>query len=716
MLQAQPGEAAVTHCLEKSHHDKKKCLSPDRPECRKPVVEPGGQGNAMKNPACRLSLLVLLLTAVWSRNACAKADLTEFSLEQLLDVEVVSASRVAQKASDAPSAISVLHAEDFRAYGWRTLAEALNSVRGFLTTTGGEYTSVAVRGFATPGDYNSRLLLMIDGIRTNAPIFDQAFVGQEFPLDLDLIERIEIVRGPGSMVYGGNAFFAVINVITKSGKALGGTEVAASAGSFRTGAASVSDGRQLDNGADVLLSVSGLNSDGQALFFPELGQASPGTDDTQARRFFARYKQGDFQFTALAANREHGRPSGSYGSVFNDPRNRDRDETLLVDARYQRQLTDVTLVTGRIFYGQSEWRGQYVNDNSGIPFDVDKERAEARWAGVDAQVHYSGWSGHRLLLGVDYQNNLRQYQIAEDAPPSLRCTATGSVSDPCMEDRRHSYRLGVYLQDDYALAENLSLNVGLRHDQSDAAASQWSPRLGLIWRANAENVVKLLYGSAFRAPNVYERYYYYPGVGTSLANLDLKAETIKTYEAVWESYLGADLRLSVGVHLNQVDNWIVQVTTPLGLQFQNQPGITSRGVDLELEKSFVGGARLRASYTGEFVPERPNGVINSPSRHLVKANFATPLPWANWHLGLEAQYASGQPIPSGHTAAYAIANANLRWQPMGSKTTELALGIYNLFDHNYAHSFPDDSLISGIPRERMAQDGRTWQLKLTHRF
>ena len=95
-------------------------------------------------------MLSLLLATAWTSPLWAKVDLTELSLEQLLDVEVVSASRVAQKSSDAPSAVTVLRGEDFRVYGWRTLAEALNSVRGFLTTRGGEYTYAAVRGFATP--------------------------------------------------------------------------------------------------------------------------------------------------------------------------------------------------------------------------------------------------------------------------------------------------------------------------------------------------------------------------------------------------------------------------------------------------------------------------------------------------------------------------------------------------------------------------------------
>ncbi|MDO9225906.1 MAG: TonB-dependent receptor [Pseudomonadota bacterium] len=667
------------------------------------------------------SLSRCLLLLAWMVSASAAADMNDLSLEQLLDFEavpqqVVGASRITQRASEAPSAITVLSSEEIRAYGWRTLAEALASVRGFQTTNGREYDYVAVRGFSTPGDYNSRLLLLIDGIRSNGSIYDQAYVGEEFPLDLDLIERIEIVRGPASMVYGGNAFFGAINVVTKAGKAFDGVEIAASTGSYATHTARASYGRQLENGADLLLSASGMNSAGQALYFPELGQASPGTDDANTRRLFARYRKGELQFTALWGQREHGRPSGAFGSVFDDPRNRDWDETLLLDARYQSLLTREAKISTRLFYGQSEWRGQYVNDYSGAPFDLDREKAIGRWWGLDGQLHYNGFAGHRLLLGLDYQNNTRQDQFAEDAPPSLRCTATDSAVDPCLEDRRDSERLGLYVQDNLSLSDGLLLSLGLRHDQATAADGQWSPRLGLIWRPNQNNTVKLLYGGAFRSANAYERYYSYPGTGAQIGNLGLKAETIQTFEAVWERYLGADLRMTAGVNVNQVENWIVQVDTGTSLQYQNQPEIRSHGIELELEKSFAHGASLRASYSGQFTPELPNGVINSPSRHLLKANFATPLPFANWHLGLEARYASGQSIPSGHTSAYAIANANLRWRPNGGDRTEWALGVYNAFDKNYAHSYPDDSLYSGIPRESLVQDGRSWRLKMTHRF
>lgn len=673
-----------------------------------------------KQPMCRFHFpLCLVLATTWSTNAMARNDVTGLSLEQLMDVEtveVVSASRFSQTPSEAPSAVSVLTSEDIRAYGWRTLAEALNSVRGFLTTDGHEYTYAAVRGFSAPGDYNTRLLLMIDGIRINGSVYDQAFVDQNLPLDLELVDRIEIVRGPGSMVYGGNAFFGVINIITKSGKSLDGAEISVSAGSHGSRAVQLGYGKQLDTGADLLLSVSGLNSDGQALYFPELGQSGPGTDDENTRRFYARYRQGNLQFTALWGKHEHGRPNGAYGAVFDDPRNRDWDETLLLDTSYKNQLSEHAVLSARFFYGEVNWHGQYVSDYNGPPYDVDVEDAVGRWAGAEAQLRYGGWKRQHLLLGMDYQNNLRQNQFAEDAPPSLRCTASGSASDPCLDDRRNSYRLGFYVQDDVALSEDLNLNLGLRHDQSDNADSQWSPRLGLRWQQDQANSYKFLYGSAFRAPNSYERYYSYPGIGTQVTNPNLKAETIKTYEMIWEHRLDLDTRLSAGVNVNQVKNWIVLIDTALGSQFQNQPEITSRGLDLEYEKSFPRGALLRASYAVQFVPERPNGNLNSPSRHLLKANLSTPLPIPRWKLGLEAQYASGQATPSGHTSGYAIANANLRWQPTGRAGPELAFGVYNLFNQHYSHSYPDDSLYSGIPREAIAQDGRNWQLKLTYRF
>ena len=143
------------------------------------------------------------------------------------------ASAYLQKVTEAPSSVTIVTAEQIRRYGFRTLADVLRSVRGFYVTYDRNYSYVGVRGFSRPGDYNARVLLLIDGHRLNDNVFGSALIGSEFPLDIALIERLEIIRGPSSSLYGTSAFFAVINVITRDTQQVRGTEIAGAAEQFR---------------------------------------------------------------------------------------------------------------------------------------------------------------------------------------------------------------------------------------------------------------------------------------------------------------------------------------------------------------------------------------------------------------------------------------------------------------------------------------------------
>jgi len=137
------------------------------------------------------------------------------SLEQLGQLSVYSASKREQGVKDAPSSVTVITADEIQRYGYRTLAEILETVRGFYVTNDRYQSYVGVRGFGRLGDWNSRILLLVDGHRINDNVLGQAFIGLEFPVDIDLIQRIEIIRGPSSSLYGAEAFFGVINVITR---------------------------------------------------------------------------------------------------------------------------------------------------------------------------------------------------------------------------------------------------------------------------------------------------------------------------------------------------------------------------------------------------------------------------------------------------------------------------------------------------------------------
>src|ERR1035437_2793513 len=191
-----------------------------------------------------------------------KPDLADATLEELGNIPVYSASKHLQPSGEAPSSVTVVTGTQIREQGYRTLADVLRTVRSFFVTYDRNYSSLGVRGFARPGDYNTRILLLVDGHRLNDNIYDEAMIGTEFPVDVDLIQRIEIVRGPVSSLYGSDALFAVINIITKQAQDLNGLELSAEAASFNTYKGRISYGRRLQQ-LDFLISGSFYGSRGQ---------------------------------------------------------------------------------------------------------------------------------------------------------------------------------------------------------------------------------------------------------------------------------------------------------------------------------------------------------------------------------------------------------------------------------------------------------------------
>ena len=139
--------------------------------------------------------------------------------------QVFGASERLQPVTEAPASVSFITAEEIARYGYRTLADILRGVRGMYVTDDRNFSFLGTRGFAKPGDYNSRILLLVNGHRVNDNVFGQAEIGAEFGLDPAMFERVEIIRGPASSLYGDSAFFAVVNVITRTGASLGGASI-----------------------------------------------------------------------------------------------------------------------------------------------------------------------------------------------------------------------------------------------------------------------------------------------------------------------------------------------------------------------------------------------------------------------------------------------------------------------------------------------------------
>lgn len=652
---------------------------------------------ALRRPrAARLLLLLATLPV-----AGMARDMTGLSLEELLEVEVISASKYPQRMADAPAAVTVLRAADIRLFGYRTLADILRSVRGFYVSSDHQYEHIGVRGFSPPGDYNTRLLVLVDGYRVNDNIYDTGAIGGEFPLDVDLIDRVEIVRGPGSSVYGGNALFGVVNVITRRGRDLAGGEAVAGVAADSGGEGRLSWGRRLDSGLEVLFSASGLSSEGGTLRFPEFdGSASSGvthgTDYERRRQLLGKLEYGGWSLTLMNSRRDKGLPGGAYGTDFDERGNHIVDRQTSVNLAHFRTLEGGAELSARLYTGSYAYRGYYVYSGA-----VNQDTADGAWWG--GEIRLAARHGrHQLVYGAEYQNNRKQAQGNFDRSPNRVNLA----------DRRSDSRTGVYFQDDYALAERWTLSAGLRHDYNSRLGGHISPRLGVIHETGSGSVLKLLYGSAYRSPNAYERHYAYPG--QQLANPDLNPERIQTYEAVWEKTLGQQWHLAGSIYYYRIRDWIVQQADPASGQYQfvNLGPISARGLEVEAERQWPGGTRLRASYSLQIAPERVDGSLNQAPRHLFKVALARALWQPEWRAGLEGQYMGRRSSISGRIDDHTLVNATLQYVPRDGGP-QLALSLYNLFDQHYL----DPNVDPGVPgRESIELGGRSWRLRLTMPF
>ncbi len=652
--------------------------------------------------ACAGALLLVLATPASAEEA---ADLTQLSIEELLSVEVYSASRFAQKTTEAPAAVSIVTAADIRNYGYRTLADILGSLRGLFVTSDRNYRYVGVRGFNRPGDYNSRILLLVDGIRVNDANYDTASIGNELFLDVDLIDRVEVVRGPGSSIYGSNAFFGVVNVISKRGRDYNGWEAAGSAASYGTGKGRLTYGRQLDNGAEILLSTSYSDSRGQNLYFPEFD--SPDTNNGIARKrdhgsyqnFYGKLSYAGFTLTSAYSESTQGVPTASFGSVFNDPRTQTVDSQAVLDLAYAGKLGERLDLSGRVFYGGYFYDSVFPYDAP--PVTLNKDQAWAEWWGAEARL-VGQFDRHKLVFGAEYQDNFRQDMKNYDQAPY----------EVYLDEQHSSQRQAVYIQDDLPLGERLRLNAGLRYDHFSTVGGTWNPRLALIYTPQPETAVKLLYGTAFRAPNAYEMYYSSASLG-SKPSVGLEPEEVTSYEIVVEHQFQANFRVSASVYQNEISNLISQITDTDGYNvFRNIGQFKANGAEFEVERAWADDTRLRASYAWQITRSQDTGTTleNSP-RHLAKLNYSMPLFGEAWRAGMELQYTSARKTLAGAKAgSYAIANLTLLNRKL-AEGLEVSASIYNLFDRHYADPGRPEHV-----EDLIGQDGRSFRLKAVYRF
>jgi outer membrane receptor for ferrienterochelin and colicins len=652
-------------------------------------------------------------------NKQESADLASRSFEELMQMRietVYGASKYEQKVTRAPASVTIVTADEIARFGYRTLAAAMQSIRGLYVSDDRNYSYLGTRGFLRPGDYNSRVLLLIDGHRMNDNIYDGAYFARDGMLSLDLVERIEFVRGPSSSIYGSSAFFGVVNVVTKRGAAIDGSQISVGGGSQSEREAYFNFGRVLENEVDVTFTASYYANDGEEnLYYPEFdpavasdsraanGGIARRQDGEEAAGFTGSVAHGPFTLAASWLTRKKDVPTASFGTVFNGEE-RTTDEQGFLHLKYEHTFVPELQLLGRLAYDRYSYDGDYPYDyaSAGDPPDlaVSKDEALGTWLTSDWQLKRMLPGGHTLIAGLEYRHSLQQRQLTylETVPREYE-----------VQDNRRESNAALYAQGEFVLSRRVLLNAGIRYDEYfDSFGGTLNPRVGLIFSPSDRSAVKLLYGSAFRAPSVYERFYYEPPPDDA----ELVPEKIRTYELVYERYIGTRDRLNVSLYHYDVKGLITQqADAAQNIYYDNLTRVTAEGIEWELERKFEQGAIARLSYALQQTDDaESHRNLSASPRHLAKLNLGFPLGSATT-AGIELQYQSEvETLSRSTTRGFLLGNLHISHQ-IKTGGIRLSAAVHNFLNTHYAYPGAEDHIQSVI-----GQNGRTVSVRLSRRF
>jgi len=616
---------------------------------------------------------------------------------------VTGASRYEQDAREAPASISVVTQEDIRRFGYRTLGDVLNNVRGFFTTYDRNYTYVAVRGFTQPGDYNTRVLMLVDGHRVNDNVVDAARVGTEAPIDLSMADRVEIIRGPASSLYGTNAFYAVINIVTRQGRSLQGGEIRAAGGTFDSYRVRGTYGRKFSGGLEVLLGGGYYRSNGADLYFSEFdapqtnsGRAA-GLDGDRAGDGFVKLIYGGWTVEGGVQGRRKNVPTASFGTTFDDPRLSTWDGHSFAFARYDRTFTQLSRLSVKLGYDRFRYSGTYP-----YPSALSKDYIEGDWASLETQYVQPIGVRHKLIAGTEVRFNTRQNQGVYDENPYVSY----------LDDRRNSTVWAAFVQDEFHITRSLLLNAGLRYDHYETFGGTTNPRAALIYTVDDATTLKALYGRAFRAPTFYELFYQDNGQ-TQKTSPNLQPETISSFEVVAERRLSPMARATLSAYHSDVSDLIRLVTDTADglLVFTNLNGVRAEGVEAGLAAT-VGTIDTKVSYALQGVRDLDTGrrPVNSPT-HLGRLAASFPLLTDRLRLSSEARLMSSRHTLAGRDApGYGVMNLTILGRPLRNGL-ELSGSVYNVFNHRYGDPGGEE-----LAQQLVIQDGRVFRLAARYQF
>ena len=662
-----------------------------------------------------LAAAILPMSVLAAVEETVEQDLTLIPFEQLMKTEVVSASKLARQVSDAPSAVSIVTAEDIRAYGYRNLADVIKSFPGLYSTSDRNYEYMVGRGLGNPGDYSGRVMLMIDGYPTQDNIFSQVFLGNDGILDIELIERVEYIPGTGAVTYGQNAMLGVINIITKTGRDFNGTQVSLGYGSYGEQKQILTYGKQLENGTDLLFSISTLKSDGDKhINFPEYNSENKNfihainKDGDQNNRLFAKITQDNLTLEFGHVRRKKEIPTGSRdGSAPSLPFNSD-DESNFLNINHNLDLENNLKLTTRSYYGDYrnkdfyQYMNPFLKGSDPVELKFKSNNHLGTWLGVDQKFVYTGLNNQILVVGWEIRSDTMQFQ---------RSRLHSDYSTSQFYDVYNNERIttSFYLEDNYVISRNWQINAGIRHDQTSDNFSATSPRIALINNLTDRTTIKASISKGFRFPSTYDSWY--------------SINATKSYSAIPEFVIAKEIVVAHQItHNSRLTGTVYNYSSEniYDKQTRDQQGKNqATGFETTYEHIFSNRRSLRASLSGQRAFDNNGQLIPNVPSYMGKIGFYSPIN-TNIQSGIEVQqigqresYEHDQKLPAFNTANLTFSTTK-KWNGISG-----FFSIKNIFDRHYpvvAVLADIDEHVYVFRPSILRDDGRSFWLKVSYDF
>ena len=675
--------------------------------------------------------------------------------EQLVSIATGSPRPV----SKAPAVATVITAEDIKATGATDLSEALEAVPGLHVSRNGLLWQplYSIRGILS--QYNPEVLVMVNGIPlTNGFYGNRGQLMGGFPVEH--ISRIEVIRGPGSALYGAEAVSGVINIVGKSASEIAGTEAGLRAGSFRTYAGWVQHGgkwgeadvaaylrlgRTAGFGGTVAADAqSALDSTFGTHASQAPGPVNVGYDSIDARLDLA---LGKWRLRVGHVDRSDlGTGSGIADAL--DPTTRGHGSYTNLDLTWHDakfgENWDVSVQGSYYDIAETNTDVTLFPPGSALPFAlpggssstigmVGRPQHWERHQRLDLAALYSAFERHKLRIGAGYSvidlykvTETKNFTFSGIAPICLDLAcgmATATQANGLLFLPPHLRRsLYAYVQDEWLIAPDWTLTAGLRTDHFSDFGTTTNPRVALVWDTAYNLTSKLMFGRAFRAPSFVEQYTVNNPVAQG--NPNLKPETIDTSELAFSWQAAANLKTGLNLfhyRMKDVIRWVTNANPTTGSTAQNAGNQHGSGLELDFAWDAADDLRLSGNYAYQrSIDENTNQDAGLAPHHHAYLR-------ADWRLaaGLalsgqvnrvaDRQRQAGDARP--RIADYTTADLTLRTTRL-HPDWELACSVRNLFNADAREPTPGPSTAGATPNipYDLPLPGRSFYVELRHRL